>query len=386
MKQGFLRIFVLSAIGLLFAANAAFAQQQEQENERAGERRAANAASSIYVISAEAGGVNLVEGKVAVTRKDARGGYLLKGDELKVGDRVSTGADGKAEILLNPGSYVRLGENTDFEFVTTSLENLKVKINRGGAIFEVIADSEFRVAVVTPNADFYVIKSGVYRVDVLNDGAGRIEVWKGLAQIGDGRSAYLKKGQAATVNGSQTVIAKFDRDDKDALEMWSKERAKDLARINSKLNKANVRSSLLASSGRWNIYNSFGVWLYDPYSRGYCFLPFGFGWSSPYGYWFGRDLWDMNLPWIYYYPPMPQNPPATQNPNANQIDRTPRNNPNQTDRRVVPPFTRVQRDIGVDRQQFPNSNDTPSAIPPPAPIVIIPAPSDTGARNGSRNN
>ncbi|MDQ3800869.1 MAG: hypothetical protein M3384_15590, partial [Acidobacteriota bacterium] len=111
MKHGFLRFFVLSAAGLLFAATAAFAQQEVQENERANERRAANAASSIYVISAEAGGVNYVEGKVAVTRKADRSGYLLKGDELKVGDTVSTGTGGKAEILLNPGSYVTLGEN-----------------------------------------------------------------------------------------------------------------------------------------------------------------------------------------------------------------------------------------------------------------------------------
>ncbi|HEX8247972.1 MAG TPA: FecR family protein [Pyrinomonadaceae bacterium] len=391
MKQGFLRIFVLSAIGLLFIAANASAQQTERE------KRAVNAASSIYVISAKAGGVNFVEGKVAVARNAAKSGYLIKGDELEIGDRVSTTADGKAEILLNPGSYVRLGENTDFEFVTTALENLKVKINRGSAIFEVIADNEFRVSVVTPNADFYVVKSGVYRIDVLSDGAGKIEVWKGLAEVGDGKSAPLKKGQTATVKGDQTAIAKFDRDEKDALEMWSKERAKDLAKINSKLNRADLRNSLLSSSNRWNIYNSYGLWVMDPRSRGFCFLPFGYGWSSPYGYWFGRDIWDMQLPWIYYYPPMPQNPPVTQNPTANQTDRTRRINPNQTDRTpssidrnprgIVPPFTRVQRDIGIDRPS-PASNDNPTVFSPPSPppVVVIPAPVNTGARNGSRDN
>ena len=383
MKLSFLRIFVISAIGLLFTVTGSFAQETERE------KRAINAAGSIYVISAEAGGVNFVEGKVAVTRKDAKSGFLLKGDELKIGDRVSTGADGKAEILLNPGSYVRLGENTDFEFVTTSLENLKVKINRGSAIFEVIADSEFRVAVTVPNADFYVVKSGVYRIDVLPDGAGKIEVWRGLAEIGDGKSAPLKKGQTATVSGNQTAVAKFDRDDKDALEMWSKERAKDLAKINSRLDKSGMRNSLLGS--RWNIYNSYGLWVFDPRARGFCFLPFGYGWSSPYGYWFGRDIWDMQLPWIYYYPPMPQNPPVAQNPTANQTDRTPRIN--QTDRMpprdVAPPFTRVQRDIGRDTfidRQTPTSRDNPVFSPAPALVIIIPAPADTGARNGSRGN
>ena len=380
MKQGFLRIFVLSVVGLLLFGANAFAQQTESE------KRAVNAASSIYLISAKAGGVNFVEGKVAVTRKDAKNGYLIKGDELEIGDKVSTGADGKAEILLNPGSYVRLGENTDFEFVTTSLEDLKVKITSGSAIFEVIAADEFRVAVTTPNADFYVVKSGVYRIDVLSDGAGRIEVWKGLAEVGDGKSAPLKKGQSAIVNGNQTTIAKFDRDEKDTLEMWSKERAKDLAKINSRLNKSSLRSSLLGSGSSWNIYNSFGLWVYDPRLRSHCFLPFGYGWSSPYGYWFGRDLWDMHLPWIYYYPPNP-NQQSSPNPQANQGVRTPRNNSqNQIDRRgSVPPFVRVQRDIGIDTgTRNPTSNDNPTFSPPPP--VFVPAPSDTGARNNGRKN
>jgi hypothetical protein len=388
MKQSLLKFFVLSVTIGLLASLSAFAQTEQ-------EKRTISAAGSIYVISAKAGGVNFVSGKISVQRRGAKSGYLLKGDELEIGDKVSSSADGRAEILLNPGSYVRIGENTDFEFVNTALENTKVKINRGSALFEIIADNEFRVAVATPNADFYVVKSGVYRIDVLSDGSGKIEVWRGSAEIGDGQSAPLKKGQTATVSGKQTVVAKFDRDEKDALEMWSKERAKDLAKINSKLNRTNLRNSLMASSGRWNIYNSFGLWVLDPFSRGYCFLPFGYGWSSPYGYWFGRDLWAMNLPWSYYYPSVPtQNPPLTTlNPTAHQTDRTPRNNPaDQTDRQrqVVPPFTRVQRDIGTERitpdtrDNNPIFNPRPSSAPAPV-FFPVPAPSETTARPDRRN-
>lgn len=387
MKQGFLRIFVLSVAGLLLTS-AAFAQSEQ-------EKRAANAASSIYVISAKAGGVNFVTGKVAVARKDAKSGYLLKGDELEIGDKVSTGTDGKVEILLNPGSYIRLGENTEFEFVTTALDDLKVKIHRGSAMFEVIADDDFRVSVATPNIDFHVVKSGIYRVDVLGDGAGKIEVWKGLAEIGDGKSAPLKKGQSATISGGQTAIAKFERDDKDALEVWSKERAKELAKINSRLDRTNLRNSLLASSSRWSIYNSFGLWVFDPFASGFCFLPFGYGWSSPYGYWFGRDIWMMHLPPIIYYPPV------TPNPTANQIAKTPRvTNPslsseqiqNQIERprNIEPPFTRVQREMGTERDRLPMTNENPTFNPQsqPSPVVVVPpaAPSSTGAKNGSKDN
>jgi ferric-dicitrate binding protein FerR (iron transport regulator) len=412
MKQGLFKTFAICAVSLALAA-VSFAQQQQQPEERPDERekRAASAATSIYVISAKAGGVNFVSGKVAVARKDATSGYLVKGDELEIGDKVSTGAGGMAEILLNPGSYVRLGENTEFEFVTTSLENLKVNIKRGDAIFEVLADNDFRVAVAAPKADFYLIKSGVYRVNVSSDGSGasaRLEVWKGRAQVGDGASEFLKNGQSATVvNGGQATIAKFDRDEKDSLEVWSKERAKELAKINSRLNRRDLRNSLLATRG-WSVYDAFGLWVYDPFSRTRCFLPFGYGWSSPYGYWFGRDLWAMQLPWwVYYAPPIRTQQPVTVDPNTtakpvrgNQPVRETGSADPTTARPVrsaaPPPFMNIQRDFNtIDRGSIRGGRDneiirggggstsTPVTVAPASP-TSAPA-SDTSAKP-SRGN
>jgi hypothetical protein len=386
MKKVLSKIFALTALCLLLGIGV-FAQQED-------ERRLTNAASSIYVISAKAGGVNFVTGKVAVDRKDGKSGYLIKGDELEVGDKVSTGADGKAEILLNPGSYVRLGQNTEFEFVTTSLENLQVKINKGSAIFEVIADNEFNVSVAARQANFNIIKSGVYRVDVAGGGDASIEVWKGRANVEDDQSTELKGGQMASVSGGQTVITKFDRDDKDELEAWSKLRAKDLAKINSKLNRTSLRNSLIAGSRSWNIYDSFGLWVFDSYSRSYCFLPFGYGWRSPYGYWFDRDIWAMNLPWIYYQPPVRNNPSPTTSRNDSTISRTPRNrasSDSNTEQRMprdnsMPPYTRVQRDIGSDRSRGVDiDNTSPRMVPSmPAPVIVV-VPSNTDAKPGRGN-
>jgi hypothetical protein len=89
------------------------------------------AAGDKYVISAKAGGVNHVSGTVTVARRDKRYGRLINGDSVEVGDRVATGVDGRVELLLNPGSYVRLGANSEFEFVSTSLDDLSLKIYRG---------------------------------------------------------------------------------------------------------------------------------------------------------------------------------------------------------------------------------------------------------------
>lgn len=374
MKKNLFYIFsvVLVAISL----NAlAFAQEET--------RRTVSDAANLYVVSAKAGGVNYIEGKVTVTRKFGKSGYLLKGETLEIGDRVSTSADGKAEILLNPGSFVRLAENSSFEFSTTSLEDLQLKLNRGSAMFEVITDNNFTFAVNTPKARFYVVQTGVYRVDVLNDGTNKIEVWKGRAQIGDGMNAtIIKGGKQAIVNGSEVAVTKFDRDEKDTLEIFSKARAKELAKVNAKLQNADVRTSLMSSfyRTRWSLYDSYGLWVYSPFYNSYCFLPFGYGWSSPYGYYYPRDIWYYNLPPVIYNPP----PPTTTNPvprlgttaRGRDRDTETTSRENQPSVKSIPPYARVQGQIGRQPEiterstytpSFPSSfpSTQPTAPPPP---------------------
>src|ERR671937_875008 len=49
------------------------------------------------------------------------------------GDAVRTGADGRVEVLLNPGSYFRAGASTEFELTDASLDNLRLRLARGAA-------------------------------------------------------------------------------------------------------------------------------------------------------------------------------------------------------------------------------------------------------------
>lgn len=366
MRKNFLNIFTISTIIFVLSA-VAFAQDS----------RAVSAAGSLYLISANAGGVNYVEGKVAVKQNNGRNGYLIKGDKLEVGEKVSTGADGKAEILLNPGSYVRLAENSEFEFKTTSLDDLQLKLNRGSAMFEVITADDFSFAVNTPKGKFYIVKSGVYRIDVLGDGSGKIAVWKGKAKAGNSEAAEIKSGREATVNGNQVAVRKFDRDDKDALEAWSKTRAKELAKVNSRLERNNLRNTLVNSFNRsgWNLYDSYGLWVFDRFSGNYCFLPFGYGWSSPYGYGFGRDIWYLRLPrFIYYQPPTgnPQQPAATLSPATGRI---------RSNQSAVPPFQKVQNDVGrapvesdVTPTLFPSQNFPRTSAPSSPPPAVLTTP------------
>lgn len=300
MKKNLLFALTVAVFALLFS-NFVFAQDD----------KVVSAAGDMYIISAKAGGVNYVEGKVAIVRKDGKSGQLLKSDKIEIGDKVSTGADGKAEILLNPGSFVRLGGNAEFEFLTNDLDNLKLKLSGGSAIFEVYADNEFKVSLDLPAADIELTKSGVFRVDVLADGSGKISVWKGKFIIGE---EEVKAGRTAIVKGkTATAIAKFDRDNKDAFDVWSDLRAKEAAKINRRLQRNALTNSLLNAYnlGSWNMFGTFGVWVFDPFSGRWCFLPFGRGWRSPYGYSYWFDIYNCPLPPVVWTPPTPTTTPTT---------------------------------------------------------------------------
>lgn len=261
------------------------------------------AAAGDFVISASAGGISAYEGAVSVARKDGSSGSPSKSDSLKVGDVASTGADGKLELMLNPGSFVRLGPDSRFSFVTTDLDDLIVNLESGSAVFEVYAGDDFTVKVKTPGAVIPINRSGVFRVDVLADGSSRVSVWKGRLVVGK-QKVTLKSGRAMVAKGSTGGILKFDTDDKDALDLWSQMRGREAARANAKLQRKALTGALVSSyqTGAWDMYRSFGVWVYDRTTMRWFFLPFGSGWRSPYGHDFGNDIWRFRLPYWVYYP------------------------------------------------------------------------------------
>ncbi len=360
------------------------------------------AAGEKYTISAKAGGVNYVEGPVSVLRGDGRSGYLTRRDQIEVGDVVSTGPDARAEILLNPGSFLRIGPNSSFDFKTTSLDDLRIGLKSGSAIFEVFASRDFKIRIVTPKARLLLIKSGVFRIDVTPDGGANVEVWQGEALLGDRNATLLTNGfSAGMVNGGVATVQKFNRKNRDEFETWSQARGKELAKQTAKLRDKALRNSLLSSfnSGRWGMYGSFGLWVYNAMFGGYCFLPFGNGWSSPYGFGYGNCICHFDMPLIIYTPPHGGgggggaiNPPVTAI--LSMGDRSP-----------IPPFVRMEGSGGVrgisdsggnyspssggnyspsnDRYRPSGSTDrTPTYTPPPPPPVSTDrAPASTNKHN-----
>ncbi|HEX8499369.1 MAG TPA: FecR family protein [Pyrinomonadaceae bacterium] len=272
-----------SSLGILFALLFALTA--------AGAARAADSDDirDSRVVSARAGRVNFVSGDVRLRRAGSPEWLsLAAADELKSGDSVATGAGGRVEILLNPGSYFRAGAGTEFTLAEADLEDLRVELARGAAVVEAMSygDEELSITVATSRTTVRIVRTGVYRVNALADGAAELAVLKGRALLG---GALVKGEKVARESGAGLEVAKLDKKNRDELDLWSRERGKELAKANEKVRRRAL-DSIFALNGADDIFGPYGrfrgFWFYSDRSQCYTFIPLGFGWRSPYGYWY----------------------------------------------------------------------------------------------------
>src|SRR5439155_10894492 len=248
-----------------------------------------------YVISAKAGGVNSVDGRVTVKRA-GKSQLLTAQDDLTAGDLVTTGAASQVEVLLNPGSYLRVGENSAFELADNALENIRVTLTKGSAIVEAtgLDDTELHINIVTDRARILIVRRGVYRINAAADST-ELLVRKGRATVDDNSSSIIKGGNEIIFQGGSFVATKLGKKQQDQFDDWSKARANTLAKANEKLSARGLNTYLSSfNSFDWafSAANPYGLWAFSPFSHCFTFLPFYYGWASPYGHSYGLYFYD----------------------------------------------------------------------------------------------
>lgn len=270
MKTSFTMLKTFVALVALFAC-ATLAQAQDRER---------------FGISAKAGGINAVSGRVSVKREGKPARLLTSRDDLESGDIVSTNVTGQVEVLLSPGSYLRVAERSEFVMEDTSLDNLLVRLTKGSAIIEATGpgDVQLYIPIVTEQHRMTIVRPGVYRFNVA-PGTTELFVRKGRMALSDDKDDIVKGGKKVTFASSGQQIAKLTDSDTDQFDDWSKDRGKTLALANARLSQRTVNGYLTANS--WGLMNSrasgSGLWTWSPFSSCYTFLPFNYGWGSPYG-------------------------------------------------------------------------------------------------------
>ncbi|MDX6611080.1 MAG: hypothetical protein QOD75_266 [Blastocatellia bacterium] len=271
-----------------------------------------------FVISAKAGGVNSVLGRVTVqSRGNMQFNLLTAQADLGTGDVVDTGASGRAEILLNPGSYLRVSSGTRFELVDNSLDRLTLKLLQGTAIVEATGanDVNTEITVQTPQSRLALVKRGIYRFNV-SGSQSEVLVLKGKAIVNGDELRPIRGGQKAVLNAGTVVATKLDKKEQDDFDSWSRARAETLARANSRLPARALNSYLSSLDTEWPLVSysgGNGVWLYHSSSMCFTFVPFYPGWGSPYGPSYASLFYWSGDPWGRYgynrYPVIVTNPP-----------------------------------------------------------------------------
>jgi len=223
--------------------------------------------------------VNFVEGDVQLAGKPVKLDGAIFPD-MKPGQILST-QSGRAEILLTPGVFLRLDNNTSFQMISNQLTDTKLEILSGAALIEadeILKDN--RIAVKMAAAETVLLKTGLYH---FNAGAGQVRTFEGKAQVSDASHSTELAGGRTLLVGSSLTPDKFNKGkSKDELYAWSEQR-------NYRLALANISAARRTNSK--GLSNS--LWAWDPWLSMYTYLPrsgriyspFGVSWYSPATVW-----------------------------------------------------------------------------------------------------
>lgn len=183
------------------------------------------------IVSAMGGYIHHTEGEVfladrPIAPKPAE--FLLVMD----GQRLRT-AEGRAEVMLTPGGFLRLGRNSEIEMISAGLGRSRLRVTQGSAIVHMLSIFEKdSVAVLAGDGEVQFPRPGLYRVNA-GDPEPELKVFNGKAVVlsGDQRRDLKGKQVLALSHAADAEVEKFNPKEKDPLDEWNETRAEALGEI-----------------------------------------------------------------------------------------------------------------------------------------------------------
>lgn len=240
------------------------------------------------------GTVNYVEGQASIGT-EALNAKSVGSATLETGQTITT-ETGKAEVLLTPGVFFRLGDDSAATMVSPSLTNTEMSLDKGQALVEVDDIHKANLLRVREDGSLtQLLKTGIYGFDA---NSGQVRVFKGEALVQDGeRQVKVKEGHQLMVeNSNPAASVKTAKFDKRAYEQSDLYRFSDLR--SEYLAEANLNAASLYYPGGAGWFGA--GWYWDPWFFGYTWLPGGGWFASPFGWGFYSPLWFGYGP--YYHP------------------------------------------------------------------------------------
>jgi len=237
--------------------------------------------------TATPGSINYVEGSVSIGAT-ALNSKSVGTAELQTGQSLST-EKGKAEILLTPGVFLRVGDNTTVKMVSPSLTDTEIGVDRGHAMIEVAEiHPENDILIDANGAKARLEKTGLYDFNLNQD---QLRVFDGKAFVEEpGRHTTVKGGREVALTVDQPLkAAKFNKKNYEEgdLYRWSSLRSAYIA-------EANVDAAGLYAEngfGPWGAGWWGADWYWDPWFSAFTFIPGDGIFYSPFG-------WGFYSPWF----------------------------------------------------------------------------------------
>ncbi|HLH44764.1 MAG TPA: hypothetical protein VKV74_17380 [Bryobacteraceae bacterium] len=261
-------------------------------------------------ISARSGMVNHVEGQVFIEGKaiDTKFGQF---PQVNNDETLST-QEGRAEVLLTPGVFLRLAENSSFKMLSNRLSDTAIEAASGSAMLEVdelLKDNA--IAVHFKGGTVSLVKQGLYRFD---ENFARLRVYDGEAHVALGEQNLTARKGKQVVFGDNLVASNFDPKITDPFYRWASRRAEYVSTANISSARTAGQNGLLSSYGNWAWNPWFGMYTFLP-GVGYAYSPFGWDFYSP------ATVGYLYYPWLYggggyAHPTVGRVAPPTNNGNA----------------------------------------------------------------------
>lgn len=231
--------------------------------------------------AAQPGTLNYLEGQATLGSQSLAADSIGK-VRVDSGQTFTTQQDAKAEILLTPGVFLRLGESSVATMISSTLTNTRVALEEGEAFAEVDEIHPYNeLSIAQDGVSIELEKMGLYN---FNANLHLFRVLDGEGVVDDGeKKIKVKSGEQVDLAARPLRAKKLDRKEVEA---------EDLYRWTS------LRSSYLAEANvdyaPKYMYGGFGWfgdgWYWDPWFDSYTFLPgdgifyssFGWGFYSPW--------------------------------------------------------------------------------------------------------
>ena len=190
---------------------------------------------------------NAVKGKVVYQRDDGKFD-LEPGLKLQEGDFVKTGPDSYAELLLQPGNYLRVAGDSELQIFSDTYDKMRLKLNQGSISLEIVAkegenasyfaesvDQVYElIRIITPSAEVFITRPGIFRINAGEPERTELIVRDGEAVINGRR---IKEKRSAIASKQEVTINEGNQKPEDSFDSWSRARADELVQANRLLKK-----------------------------------------------------------------------------------------------------------------------------------------------------